>query len=97
MFAIKVETKHDVNGNPRRGWLVYEKPGVCISFVEEGYAGERALRLAHPAFGDPNTSGSPGHAIVTCVLEITGGEWQRIRRAQKTREEWRLGMTGEGQ
>lgn len=87
-FAIKVETTHDSNGNPRRGWLVYEKPGVCVAFVEEGYAGERALRVAYPEFGPVDGGGVPGDAIVTCILEVTPREWQRIKKAQKTRDAW---------
>jgi len=90
MFAIKVVTKYHVNGHPRTGWLIFDKPGSCINFVEEGYDGERALRLTHPAFGPVDSSGTPGPAIVTCVLEITGAEWQRLRKAQRTRKAWGL-------
>jgi hypothetical protein len=76
VFAIKVETTHDTNGNPRRGWLVYERPGVCVDWVEEGYRGELPLRSVH------------GDVVVTVVLAIPPSEWRRIRKAARTREAW---------
>ncbi len=48
MLAIKIRATNDRNGNPRRGWLVYTNRGDFRGFVDEGYSGEGALRLAHP-------------------------------------------------
>lgn len=49
-FAVRLTTTHDTNGNPRRGWAVYRiapnlgRVGVVfLGFVEESYAGRRAL------------------------------------------------------
>ena len=76
MFAIKVETTHDTNGNPRRGWLVYERPGMCVDWIEEGYRGRPALTSVH------------GDIVVTAVLAIPPSEWRRIRRSAADREAW---------
>lgn len=43
-FAVKIEADNDRNGNPRRGWLVYDQTGTYAAFVDEGYRGEQALR-----------------------------------------------------
>lgn len=43
MFTtIKIEATNDVNGNPRRGWLVYEGRDF-IGFVDEEHAGNGAV------------------------------------------------------
>lgn len=79
-FAIKVETTNDTNGRPRRGWLVYEHPGRCLGFVDEGYAGPAALSGLYPEFGDK------AQAVVTCVLEVTPREWRRVNKVQQERD-----------
>lgn len=41
--TIKIETTHDTNGNPRRGWLVYGADGAFLGFADENYRGTGAL------------------------------------------------------
>lgn len=38
---------NDVNGNPRRGWVVRDGDQV-VNFVDEGYEGVEPLRRAYP-------------------------------------------------
>jgi hypothetical protein len=43
MIAIKIRTKNDTNGNPRRGWIIVDEEGEVVNFIDEGYAGKGAL------------------------------------------------------
>jgi len=43
VIAQKINAGHNVNGNPRRGWIVYSREGYMIGFVDEGYKGRGAL------------------------------------------------------
>lgn len=45
-YAIKIETKNDSNGNPRRGWLVYDTKGKLEGFARDQFSGDSALRSA---------------------------------------------------
>lgn len=58
-IAVKISATNDRNGNPRRGWLVYQvteqakrigegADSDLVGFVDEGYAGIGALRRAYP-------------------------------------------------
>lgn len=57
-YAIKLNAGNDRNGNPRRGWLVYDAQPTgdpehptrseLVAWVEEGYAGIGALRKVYP-------------------------------------------------
>lgn len=40
-LVVKIDAGNDRNGNPRRGWLVYEdSPGSpWLGWIEEGYGG----------------------------------------------------------
>lgn len=42
-IAVKINAKNDANGNPRRGWIMYEANGRIAGFVDEGYQGRGAL------------------------------------------------------
>lgn len=44
-LAVKLDAGNDRNGNPRRGWLVYEDSPICplLGWIEEGYSGWAAL------------------------------------------------------
>lgn len=78
MFAIKIETTNDINGSPRRGWLVYDQPGVCVAFVQEYFGGDQDLWDAFADFSRP---------VVTAVLEVTPREYNRAKAVQKKREQ----------
>lgn len=45
-ILLRVRAPNDVNGNPRRGWIVYDASGTQVDFVDEGYHGRRALTQA---------------------------------------------------
>ena len=65
--AVYVGTKNDVNGNPRRGWLV--DVGNTTVFVNEGYVGRAALKKACPNAVERFSR-----------IEITPGEYRNLRK-----------------
>ncbi|MFA5379872.1 MAG: hypothetical protein WC455_29200 [Dehalococcoidia bacterium] len=67
MLAVYLKTKNDINGNPRRGWVIFGDNGSKIDFVEEGYQGMAALRRLYP------------NVAVTERIEVTPMEF-RIQR-----------------
>jgi hypothetical protein len=46
MIAVYIATKNDTNGNPRRGWIIFNATGDVAGFVDEGYLGTAALAEA---------------------------------------------------
>ncbi len=49
LIGVKLNAGHDRNGNPRRGWaIVNSETGDLVDFVDEGYRGWKALKLAYP-------------------------------------------------
>ncbi|GAA4256520.1 hypothetical protein [Dactylosporangium darangshiense] len=42
-LAVKLSAPNDENGNPRRGWMIFDSRGEYLGFVDEGHA---ALRQA---------------------------------------------------
>lgn len=46
--TMKINAGNDRNGNPRRGWLLYDDAGVTVGFVDEGYSGTGELRRDAP-------------------------------------------------
>lgn len=72
LVAIKLKAPSDPNGNPRRGWLVYDVPkdvgeSKCLGWVEEEYRGDGALRLAYP------------EAKTLCSIDVPYAEYRRAR------------------
>jgi hypothetical protein len=45
-LALRVVAPNDSNGNPRRGWIVWDAYGSNVGFVEEEYYGRAALQKA---------------------------------------------------
>lgn len=43
MFALYLCAPNDVNGNPKRAWVIFETGGRVSAFVNEGYRGRGAL------------------------------------------------------
>lgn len=68
--AIKIQTKNDSNGNPRRGWLVYQNNSLA-AYVDEGYLGNLALRQA---FGD-------AVEVLFPSIDVSPGELRRLKDA----------------
>lgn len=66
VLAIRVKTKNDVNGNPRRGWLVFEPDGSHVGSFAEDYQGEYAFRERFPA------------GICLATVNVTPREYKRI-------------------
>lgn len=49
--ALLLNAGHDVNGNPRRAFLITDKRGSVVGVHNEGYAGEHGMRLRWPKVG----------------------------------------------
>lgn len=43
-MLVKIATRNDTNGNPRRGWLCLTAAGQVLGWIEEGYEGSDAIR-----------------------------------------------------
>ena len=42
-YAIHVNAQNDINGNPRRAFMVYDSAGAFVGSVDEGYGGKGVL------------------------------------------------------
>ena len=59
-ITVKINAGHDVNGNPRRGWMVLQcRTGDMIDFVDEGYEGRSALKKHEHAARGPEIDVTP--------------------------------------
>ena len=45
-YAVKITAKKDENGNPRRGWIIYDHTGKRTGFIDEGFEHDAALAEA---------------------------------------------------
>jgi len=66
VYAIYINAKNDANGNPRRGWLCYDRSANFLGFVDEKHAYISAV------FPD---------AIVLASIPTTPGFYRDVRRA----------------
>lgn len=64
VFAVKIDAGNDRNGNPRRGWLIYDNLGSFWGFVDEGYYGHSALKECCPK------------AVELCTIPTTPGVYR---------------------
>jgi len=63
VMAVKIKTKNDSNGNPRRGWQVFARDGKFLGFIDEDYLGRRALTSLFP------------NALELTVLDVIPAEY----------------------
>lgn len=88
-FAIYIGTTNDTNGNPRRGWLMYdlnpETSGIA-TWIEEGYRGmsapvdevARVLGLPSRTWGEVSYLRSLVRE--TGRIDVTPGEYRAARK-----------------
>ena len=87
-------TTNDVNGNPRRGWLiglvtietspVYHVSHRNIAWADEGYEGNAALdRALHKALGDRHDPVDSPRKLAADLgtVRVTPSEYRAIRKA----------------
>jgi hypothetical protein len=43
-LAIHINAGNSKNGNPRRGWFIFDSQGTCLDFIDEGFQGVDSLR-----------------------------------------------------
>lgn len=68
IVAIKVSTKNDVNGNPRRAYIVNKVHGEYaerLAVIDEDYWGMQALRKQYP------------DAILLQEIEVAPAEYRK--------------------
>lgn len=75
--AIYIKTNNDVNGNPRRGWLVRDDIRD-IGFIDEGYGGSRALLTALQL-------NNYGQVDIVATLDVTPGEYRNRFHGPRTK------------
>jgi len=68
VVAVYIDAGRDRNGNPRRGWIVYDETGRVDHFVDEGYRGSAARPTGVPDME---------------ALKITPGEYRRLKKKEK--------------
>lgn len=69
-LAIHIRTDNDINGNPRRGWMVFKDVDggwEYVEWVEEGHSGIGSLRRAHP------------FVSILAAINVTPREYRSIR------------------
>lgn len=75
-YAVKISTKNDGNGNPRRGWLVYAAGGELKGFADEGYAGTGSLGRAASKLGTNRIE-------VLCELYVELREYRKALKHER--------------
>lgn len=68
ILAVYLGAPNDTNGNPRRGWAIYDVDGDFVSFVDEGYAGQGVLQIAYPGIKS------------TGRIDITPAQYRSLRK-----------------
>jgi hypothetical protein len=48
VYAVGINAGNDRNGNPRRGWFLYDAQGGYQGFLDEGYNGSSYLKHRFP-------------------------------------------------
>lgn len=82
---IYVKTKNDVNGNPRRGWII---PGAgqdrADVFIDEGHEGRWALyRYLHMNHTDDRQLRMEFNASATeVILDITVSQYNKLKKGK---------------
>lgn len=80
---IYVKTKNDVNGNPRRGWIV---TWMDNKFIDEGYAGRYALYRFFLISGKDGVMEQLrlnfDHNVNEITLDITASQYNRLKRGK---------------
>ncbi len=72
MIAIHINAGNNTNGNPRRGWIIADNDGQFVDFVDEGFQGTGALRVA--GYNElPRTK----------TLKVTPATYQELRRESR--------------
>lgn len=48
MLKLRVDAGNDRNGNPRRGWIIWDSRGGDVGFIDEGYTGPQIVAKTFP-------------------------------------------------
>lgn len=71
-MLVRVKTKNDTNGNPRRGWIQFAEDGSLLQFIDEGYQGRGAIsELVMNGEAD------------TIALTIEPSEYKRLKKLKE--------------
>ena len=47
-YVIHLDAGREINGNPKRGFMVFDKAGKFIETIDEGYQGRGVLSKKYP-------------------------------------------------
>ncbi|MEV6851984.1 hypothetical protein [Actinoplanes sp. NPDC051411] len=68
-YAVKIDAGHDSNGNPQRGWIIYDHTGAQTGFIDEGFEHQAALAEAgHVVEFGPITTDRMFYENVSCPI-----------------------------
>lgn len=70
--AVRVSAGHDVNGNPKRGWLVVDTDGETREFIDEEYSSDAELKRKYGI--------SQGLTGCTIELKVTPGTYRALKK-----------------
>ncbi len=71
-MLVRIVTKNDTSGNPRRGWLRTTSAGQVLGWIEEGYTGRAGIA----GYDDGET----------VSIEVPPAEYKRLRRMGEVAE-----------
>lgn len=69
MMVIKLNSTNDVNGNPRRGWLVLGPAGDSNRFIDYGNQGIETDASIELAYGP-----------IKATIKVSASEYRRFKR-----------------
>lgn len=77
--AVYLRAPQDANGNPRRGWALYNEEEKFLGFIDEGYIGQQKLKIALGVERSLETGRLPG-VIELGGYEITAREYREYNK-----------------
>jgi hypothetical protein len=76
VVALHLRANNDVNGNPRRCFVVLDDRSRFVEAIDEGYEGMAALYSKYPQFG-------PGGDCFAQAIDVGVGEYRRMLRRDR--------------
>lgn len=81
--AMKIRAPQDSNGNPRRGWAIYDEEGYYLGFIDEGYYGDQRLGSIMGIERGRDTGRLPG-VIEIGAFEVKASEYNAHNKDSHT-------------
>lgn len=81
VIVTHVRANNDVNGNPRRCFVVRDLDGAHVETIDEGYYGEAALYSRYPWFMHIAADRLGLKPAYAAMIDSTPSEYKRLLRA----------------